>query len=570
MSKLTTCPTCQAQFEAGEGRLCPKCLLRGARPANRGEHESPIPSAAAGRPAATHTWHQAAAAGPIMKPAQVDELFPELEVLDIVGHGGMGVVYKARQKNLGREVALKLLSSQLMDDPAFAERFSREARAMAKMNHPNIIAIYDFGQRGEHYYLVMEYVDGLNLRQLISGTRLEPAEAMQMVPQLCDALQYAHDRGIVHRDIKPENVMISQEGFIKIADFGLAKMTDSTPGNFTLTQSRQVMGTLNYMAPEQVERPTDVDHRADIYSLGVVIYELLTGELPLGRFSPPSQKSSLDARLDEVVLRALEKEPSLRYQQASEFKTGMQSFADGRKPHPSNAAGGESQLAFRIAYFVWLALAVTLLLGGGLAIAIGYLANLRSTLLLPGTIAAGMGLLLLVLTSLFRRIFSPQQPLPRGQQTRSASQGPGIAVMVAGIVGLLILALLGMKNSGAPIFPGMLGLMEILILAAVGILGFLAIRFLAWQANRPPTQNSPAIRQPGELPPLPNYLIAVKALGMMCFFACPILFIAYGLYHEEELKFAGIVAPIVGACIMAMVGMVAQIKGYHDPEKDKK
>ena len=258
------------------------------------------------------------------KPAEIERLFPELEVLDIVGQGGMGCVYKARQKNLGRVVALKLLSTSLMADPQFAERFSREARAMAMMNHPNIIAIYDFGQRESHYYLVMEYVDGLNLRQLSQSTQLAPAEAIQLVPQLCDALQYAHDRGIVHRDIKPENVLLSQDGQIKIADFGLAKLTGQGSVDLTLTHTQQVMGTLNYMAPEQRERPNEVDHRADIYSLGVVIYELLTGELPLGRFSPPSKKIELDVRLDDLVLRALEKEPGLRYQQASEFKTGIQ------------------------------------------------------------------------------------------------------------------------------------------------------------------------------------------------------------------------------------------------------
>ena len=201
----------------------------------------------------------------------------------------------------------------------------REARTLAKLDHSNIVTVHDFGERDKIHFLVMEFVEGLNLRQLVSSSKLTPGEAMQMVPQLCDALQYAHDQGVVHRDIKPENILIAKDGRIKIADFGLAKITGSKE-SAALTRTRQVMGTLNYMAPEQMERPTEVDHRADIYSLGVVIYELLTGELPIGRFQPPSRKVEVDTQLDEVVLRALEKEPELRYQQVSEFKTGFDNW----------------------------------------------------------------------------------------------------------------------------------------------------------------------------------------------------------------------------------------------------
>lgn len=302
----------------------------------------------------------------------------------------------------------------------------------------------------------------------------------------------------------------------------------------------------------------------------MIRHELLTGELPLGRFSPPSQKSTVDARLDEVVLRALEKEPALRYQQASEFKTGMQSYGD--LPLAGRFGGSRSDqfLASRIAHFVWLALAVTLLLAGGFVIAIGFMADLEQRLMLPGMISVGLGLLLLVLTYLFRMIFSPQQPRARQSELSTGSQGPGIGVMIGMILGLLVLALFGMKYAGAPIFPGALGMKELLVLTAVAILGFLVIRGFTWLSSKPSSPKSPVIHESTQLPPLPNYLIAVKALGMMCFFACPILFIAYGLFREEELKFAGIVAPIVGACIMALVGMVAEIKGYHDPAKEKK
>ena len=255
--------------------------------------------------------------------------FPELEILHLVGHGGMGAVYQARQVNLDRIVALKVLSPRLSRDPAFAERFLREARTLAKLSHPNIVTVFDFGQAGEFYYLTMEFVDGVNLRDTISANLLEPAEALAIVPQVCDALQYAHDNGVVHRDIKPENILIAKNGSIKIADFGLAKLLVATPEQFTLTGTRQVLGTRNYMAPEQIETPDSVDHRADLYSLGVVFYELLTGELPLGRFSLPSEKSkSISSRLDDVVMRTLEKDPGRRYQQASQIRTACESVGE--------------------------------------------------------------------------------------------------------------------------------------------------------------------------------------------------------------------------------------------------
>ena len=173
----------------------------------------------------------------------------------------------------------------------------------------------------------MEYVDGVNLRHALRAGRLAPREALAIVPQICDALQYAHDQGVVHRDIKPENVLLDRTGRVKIADFGLAKLLGKGPDDFTLTRTQQVMGTPRYMAPEQIEKPTTVDHRADIYSLGVVLYEMLTGELPLGRFEPPSHKVQVDVRIDEVVLRTLEKEPERRYQRASQVKTELASAA---------------------------------------------------------------------------------------------------------------------------------------------------------------------------------------------------------------------------------------------------
>ena len=195
------------------------------------------------------------------------------------------------------------------------------------LNHPHIVTVYDFGQADDLYYFLMEYVDGVNLRQLLDAGKIAPKEALAIVPQICEALQYAHDKGIVHRDIKPANILLDTNGRVKIADFGVAKLMGQKPEDGLLTGEGHVMGTPHYMALEQLEHPLEVDHRADIYSLGVVFYQMLTGELPIGRFGPPLCKVHVDVRLDEIVLRALEKEPELRFQQASELKTVVETIA---------------------------------------------------------------------------------------------------------------------------------------------------------------------------------------------------------------------------------------------------
>jgi serine/threonine-protein kinase len=255
--------------------------------------------------------------------AQIGKLFPELEVVELLGAGGMGAVYKARQKGLDRFVALKILPEEFGHDVKFALRFTREARTLARLNHPNIVSVFEFGNVENIYYFLMEYVDGSTLREVVRASQLAPEHALAIVPKLCEALQYAHDNAVVHRDIKPENILIAKDGSVKIADFGLSRIV----GNEThatvqtaLTQAHQVLGTPRYMAPEQLEGSHKVDHRADIYSLGVVFYEMLTGELPIGRFEAPSQKVQIDVRLDDVVLRTLEKEPRRRYQAASAVK----------------------------------------------------------------------------------------------------------------------------------------------------------------------------------------------------------------------------------------------------------
>ena len=334
------CPQCGTPLreDAPKG-LCPNCLM------------------ALNLKTETLFTGDTLAAQPPLPPEQIAPHFPQLEILECLGRGGMGVVYKARQKTLNRLVALKLLAPERVRDAKFAERFTREAQALAALNHPNIVTIHDFGQAGGFYFLLMEFVDGLNLRQLLRARKFTPEEALAIVPPLCDALQFAHDRGIVHRDIKPENLLLDKTGRIKVADFGIARMLatvngsgdaggSTAPENATHTAA----GTPGYSAPEQQTDPQHVDSRADIYSLGVVFYELLTGELPGKRIEPPSRKVQIDVRLDEVVLRALEKSPELRYQQVSEVKTMVETIAATPRASGESAPASDSPPKVSLCY----------------------------------------------------------------------------------------------------------------------------------------------------------------------------------------------------------------------------
>ena len=357
-----TCPQCRAALPADAPQgLCPACLLAAvAEPTEAGSAPAPR------TPPPTRD--------------QVAAAFPQLEILELIGAGGMGYVFKARQPKLDRLVALKLLPPHLGTDPAFATRFEREGRLLARLSHPNIVTVHDFGfaqlplphspdaiPSPGFFYLLMEYVDGANLRQALRAGRFTPAQALAVVPKICEALQFAHDQGILHRDIKPENILLDAKGRVKLVDFGIAKLIGpaedifpadskrpqmgkagadgnqiggrlesvgkSSPSESALTSATAALGTPSYMAPEQRDRPADVDHRADIYSLGVVFYEMLTGELPLGQFAPPSTKSTSDPRVDEVVLRALEQQREHRQQSAGEIKTQVETIAaTGRAP----------------------------------------------------------------------------------------------------------------------------------------------------------------------------------------------------------------------------------------------
>ncbi len=322
----SSCPKCGASIpENAPQGLCPKCVLAGAAavldPPRSPSGKTPTPT--------------------------VQELaphFPELEILELIGAGGMGAVYKARQPKLDRLVALKILSHDLAADPAFTERFNREARVLARLNHQNIVTVFDFGTQGPFCFLLMEFMDGVNLRQAMRTGGFSPTETLVLVQDVCAALKFAHEKGILHRDIKPENILIDASGRVKIADFGIAKIVgENDRENVTLTQHGSVLGSPRYMAPEQFESPGDVDQRADIYSLGVVLYEMLTGELPIGRFAAPSTKSAMDARIDAIVMRTLEKERELRFQTIGEVKTRMENVTQSPGVGTTESVGASTE-----------------------------------------------------------------------------------------------------------------------------------------------------------------------------------------------------------------------------------
>jgi predicted Ser/Thr protein kinase len=310
------CIRCGTAIPDAPDGLCPRCLMAEAmQPTHTEVPATPLPT---------------------LTPEELAPHFPLLEISECLGRGGMGVVYKARQKSLNRSVALKLLAPERAGDADFARRFEKEAHALAALNHPHIVTVYDFGQAGGFYFLLMEYVDGVNLRQLLKAKKLTPKEALSIVPPVCEALQCAHDHGIVHRDIKPENLLIDKAGTVKIADFGVAKILGTDAGLPARGETPPpgapasfLFGTPHYAAPEQNDAMAATDHRADIYSLGVVLYEMLTGERPKDNIVPPSRRVQVDVRIDEIVMRALERSPGLRFQTAGEFRTQVEAAAAG-------------------------------------------------------------------------------------------------------------------------------------------------------------------------------------------------------------------------------------------------
>ena len=264
--------------------------------------------------------------------------FDGFRIEEMIGRGGMGTVYRATQLSLNRSVALKILPETLLGDAHFLERFHREAAVLSKLTHPNIVTVFDRGEVDGRPYLVMEYVEGTNLREVLRKGPLPQAEALQMLSSLLAALEHAHRHGIVHRDIKPENILLTRNGVPKVADFGLSRMLGSEELT-RLTHTHLMLGTYEYMAPEQREHAKEADERSDLYAAGVVLYELLLGELPIGRFELPSEKrpEECDRRVDAIVERSLDKNPDRRYQRASEMGDAVSAVLERPQPEPAPA-----------------------------------------------------------------------------------------------------------------------------------------------------------------------------------------------------------------------------------------
>ena len=264
-------------------------------------------------------------------PEELKGLLPGHEILRLIGRGGMGAVYEARQVDLNRRVAIKLLPPALSTDEAFAERFRREAQTMARLRHPNLLSVFEFGQsRGGHLYFSMEYVEGGDLGTRMKRGPLSPLESLRLVKELCAALEVAHTHNVIHRDIKPSNILLTADGTVKVADFGIAVLGDQPAER--LTHTGVAVGTFEYAAPEQAAG-TAVDSRSDLYSVGVVCYELLTGRLPRGIFDPPSKvNAAVSPAMDPVVHTAMQSDPDRRYQTAAELQQAIAHSETAARP----------------------------------------------------------------------------------------------------------------------------------------------------------------------------------------------------------------------------------------------
>jgi len=247
-------------------------------------------------------------------------------VLERIGQGGMGEVFRCSRDSDGLLVAVKILTPEMAAVPDYVRRFGREAAAMAQLDHPGIVRLLGRGKAGQHVYIAMELIDGESLRLWAHKNRPGARQLAMLLAQVAHALAYAHARAVVHRDLKPDNVLVTKDLRTKVLDFGLAGL--HAEGAQCLTQSNVAMGTANYMAPEQRKDAKRADHKADIYSFGVMTYELLTGELPVGKFAPPSKLvAGLDARWDALIERCLEPNPGSRPHSALELAHALEALA---------------------------------------------------------------------------------------------------------------------------------------------------------------------------------------------------------------------------------------------------
>lgn len=262
-----------------------------------------------------------------------------------IGQGGAAVIYKGRQESLDRDVAIKVLSSKLTDDQEIVRRFERESMVVAKLNHPNIVHVIDKGFAGGRYYFVMTYIEGTSLREVIESERIQLKTKLEMIVQVCKALDYAHKNGVIHRDIKPSNILIDKQGNALVADFGIAQII-GTPDT-EMTSSDVIMGTLAYMSPEQKISSTNVDQTTDIYAVGVILYEILVGKKPLGHFKLPSEiNNEIEPKFDNIVLKCLAQESKDRFQRAVELKDAILNaiggFEGDTPPDEFSVSGADS------------------------------------------------------------------------------------------------------------------------------------------------------------------------------------------------------------------------------------
>ncbi len=268
------------------------------------------------------------------EPADLAPLFPGYEIQGLIATGGMGAVYCAVQRSLDRMVALKILPMEFSKDAAFCAGFEAEAKAMARLNHPNLIGVFDFGEVNGMLYIIMEFVPGKSLYHSAHGIAIDPSEVVRLVTGVCNGLAHAHENGILHRDIKPSNILLDLNAQPKIGDFGLAR-----PIEWKIEEGEEIFGTPHYTAPEVVDSPHSVDYRADIFSVGVLLHELLTGKLPSDDTRPASTISRCDPRFDTIIRRATQPVPAARYSSASQIAADLQVIAASLTPKvPRTAA----------------------------------------------------------------------------------------------------------------------------------------------------------------------------------------------------------------------------------------